>query len=185
MTEGQNLTADRDLAARLALWLGFGPVVMGMVNNIPTIPGLDALVERITGSANVSIRKFSYYYIHPLAFMWMMSIVALHHAFVRGKTGVALTLGLGMDAALVVMAAAVATTYLVEIDSVCLVDQFTGERAELIAKSLKEEQEFAKLYGLPVPDSVEDPQCLNTTGTWLFAIVGLAIAVFLAYNVKV
>ena len=174
-----------DLAARGAFWLGLGLVIVGMANNIPTVPGLDQLAVRLTGDPTIAIRKFSYYYIHPLVFLWMMLIVALHHSFARGKTGAARLFGLGMDVALVVMAVAIALTYLVEIRSICLVDQFTGERAELLARSLREEREFARLYGLPIPDSVEDPQCLNTTGAWLFAIVGAAIAVFLAYNIKV
>jgi TRAP transporter 4TM/12TM fusion protein len=83
------------------------------------------------------------------------------------------------------MAVLLAATYLIEIQSVCLIDQFTGERADLIARALKEEQEFAELYGLPVPTSVDDPSCINTLGVWIFAVVGAAVTVFLAYNIKV
>ena len=90
-----------------------------------------------------------------------------------------------MDVALVVAALAISLTYLTEIESVCMIDQFTGERAALIAKSLAAEKELAELYGLPVPSSVENPQCINTTGVWLAAIIGLSVIIFLAYNVKV
>ena len=72
-------------------------------------------------------------------------------------------LGLWLDIALVIAAIAISLTYMVEIEAVCMIDQITGERAELLAKSLAEEREFAELYGLPIPDSVEDPQCINTT----------------------
>lgn len=74
---------------------------------------------------------------------------------------------------------------MVEIEAVCLVDQITGERAALIAESLAAEIQFAEDFGLPVPDSVDDPQCINTTGAWLAAIMFLSVAVFLAYNIKV
>jgi TRAP transporter 4TM/12TM fusion protein len=171
----------RDSAARAAFILGMVLVLLGMVNNIPSIPGLDQFAIDLTGDQTFAIRKFEYSYLYPIAFVLMMVTVALHHAFARtyGRWGLA------MDVALVVMAVAVALTYLIEIDAVCLIDQFTGERAALIADSLKAEQEFAELYGLPIPDTVDDPQCLNTTGVWIFAIVGGAIAVFLAYNIKV
>ena len=102
-----------DLAARGAFWLGLGLVIVGMANNIPTIPGLDQLAVRLSGDPTFAIRKFSYYYIHPLVFLWMMLIVALHHSFARGKTGASRLSGLGMDVALVVMAVAIALTYLV------------------------------------------------------------------------
>ena len=78
-----------------------------------------------------------------------------------------------MDIALV--AIIIALSYLIEIDSVCLIDQFTGERAQLIVKALQEEKEFAELYGLPVPTSVDDPACINNLGIWIFAVVGGAI----------
>ena len=55
----------------------------------------------------------------------------------------------------------------------------------MIAESMQIEKDNAALFGLPEPTTVDDPQCLNTTGPWLVLIIGLAIAVFLAYNVKV
>ncbi len=90
-----------------------------------------------------------------------------------------------MDIALIGMAVLISVSYLIEIDSVCLIDQITGERAELISKALFEEKEFAELYGLPEPTTVDNPACVNTLGIWIFPIVASAIAVFLAYNVRV
>ena len=69
-----------------------------------------------------------------------------------------------MDIALVVAAFAISLTYLIEIDSVCLIDTITGERARIIAETLKAEVEFAETMGLPVPDTVDDPKCVATTG---------------------
>ena len=189
MSERGGDAADRvDPAGKAALALAFALVLLGIVNNVPAIPGLDDLARRLAGDPTFATRKFSFEYLHPLAFAIMMTVVALKHSFYRsfrGRAAARGAAGLAMDAALVVMALAVSLTYLVEIEAVCLVDVVTGERAELLERSLREEQEFARQFGLPIPSSVEDPQCVNTLGVWLFAVVGVAIAVFLAYNVKV
>lgn len=163
-------------------------VIVGMINATPGIPGMDAAAQSLTGLDWIVVRKFPYEYFYPLIFFWMMLIVALKHSMFREwatRSAARRGFGLFMDVALVLAAGAISITYLVEIDAVCIIDQITGERTELIAKSLIEEQEFAELYGLPVPDSVENPQCINTTGGFLVLIVGLAVITFLAYNVKV
>ena len=176
-----------DRGTRLAAMLGLGLVFLGMFNNIPSIPGLDEWVSSITGSGDFSIRKYPYQWAHPLVFVIMMTIVALKNSFYRdfGNTPARRRASLAMDFGLVAMAVLVAVTYLIEIDSVCLLDQISGARAELIANSLAEEIIFAKDYGLPIPSSVEDPQCLDTTGVWLFSIVAISVIVFLVYNSKV
>ncbi len=177
-----------DPASRLALALGFGLVIIGMTNTHPAIPGLEPLIRTVLGADNLVIRKFSYEYLFPFCFVIMMTIVALRHSFVRAFLGRGALSRVGcvfMDGALVVMAVAISASYLIEIDSVCLIDQTTGERAALIARALREEKEFAELYGLPIPESVDDPACINTLGVWIFPVVGGAITIFLAYNVKV
>ncbi len=163
-------------------------VAAGMLHTTPSIPGLDQAVAAVSGWPALVIRRFPYEYFYPFAFVLMMLVVALKHSFLRDfrdrgplrRAGAA-----AMDAALVAMAVAVAVSYLIEIDSVCLIDQFSGERQALIEKSLDAERAFAKLYGLPVPESVDDPACIATLGVWIFAVVGAAVAVFLAYNVRV
>ena len=155
---------------------------------MPGIPGLDQWFVNFTGNENFIIRKFPFEYYYPFAFALMMIIVALQHSMWRSwkdKSRVRRRFGLGMDLALVSMALIISLTYLAEIESVCLVDQYTGDRDRLIAESFEIEKENAALFGLPEPTTVDDPQCLNTTGGWLVLIVGLAIVVFLAYNVKV
>lgn len=179
---------DPQATSKLVYVLALLLVIVGMINAIPGIPGLDAAAQSITGLDWIVVRKFPYEYFYPLIFFWMMLIVALKHSMFRdwaNRSNARRSFGLFMDVALVVAAGAISITYLMEIDSVCIVDQFSGERAELIAKSLIEEREFAELYGLPIPDTVEDPQCINTTGGFLVLIVGLAVVTFLAYNVKV
>lgn len=177
-----------------ASWRGFlfflslALVVVGLINATPNIPGYDDWVQQISGSATLTLRKFPFEFFYPLFFVGMMLVVVLKHSMwldSAGKTRVHRTFGAGMDLALIIAALATSLTYMIEFESICLIDQFTGERAELIAKSLAEERSFAKLYGLPVPDTVDDPQCLNTTGGFLILIVFLAVAVFLAYNIHV
>lgn len=59
--------------------------------------------------------------------------------------------------------------HVAEIDSIRLLDQFSGARAEMIQKALQEEKDFAAMMGLPAPTSVDDPSCIiATTGVWLF-----------------
>lgn len=188
MSEANHASPQADFAQKLALAIALVLVIIGLMNTLPSIPGLDGLVAGITGNISIVVRKFPYEYLFPLAFVLMMTIVALKHSFWRQfshKSPTVRALCLIMDIALVVMAAFISIAYLIEIDSVCLIDQFTGERAELIAKALIEEKEFAELYGLPAPTTVDDPACINTLGIWIFPIVAVAIAVFLGYNVKV
>ena len=155
------------LGERLVYWLAFGFVIVGMLNSMPGIPGLDSAMTAVSGWDWFIIRRYPYEYFYPLVFAVMMIIVALKHSLWRELADadpLKRRLGLAMDLALVVAALSISLTYLTEIESVCMIDQFTGERAALIAKSLAAEKELAELYGLPVPSSVENPQCINTTG---------------------
>ena len=168
--------------------LAFLLVVLGMLNTIPAIPGLEQLVWDLSGNNRLVVRKFPYEYFFPLIFLIMMIIVALKHSFYRtyyDSGPMVRSLSLILDLCLLLMALLISVSYVIEIDSICLIDQFTGERAELIAKSLKEEKEFAELYGLPEPDSVDDPSCINTLGPFIFLILTFSIFVFLIYNIKV
>ncbi|TDK41129.1 TRAP transporter fused permease subunit [Antarcticimicrobium luteum] len=187
MTSDQTITPGS--ARRLAPMLGLALVIIGLLNTLPSIPGLDALAASVLGEG-VVIRRFSYEYLFPLVFVIMMCAVALEHSMARdfrqrGRGGALRAFGLAMDVALVVMAVTVALGYLIEIDSVCLIDQITGTRAELIAGALQAEIEFAETMGLPPPNTVDDPSCIATLGLWIFPMVACAIAVFLGYNVRV
>ena len=163
-------------------------VIVGLANAIPGIPGLDSGIRSLTGLDWLSIRKFPTEWFYPIMFGAMMLCVALKHSMWKSWAGHApakRNLGLFMDIALVVAAFGVSVTYVVEIESICLIDQFTGERARLLAESLAREKELADLYGLPEPTTVDDPQCVATSGGWLVAIVGATVLIFLAYNAKV
>ena len=189
MSNGTPARIERVTVGEKAVyWFALLLVVVGLLNAMPGIPGVDDAFAGFLGFKNFTIRKFPYEYFYPVAFAAMMLVVALKHSLWRelvDSTKTRRRLGLALDISLLLAAVAISVTYLVEIEAVCLVDQITGQRAELIANSLKAEREFAETYGLPVPDSVDDPQCINTTGAWLVAIIGLSLVVFLAYNVKV
>ncbi len=175
-------------ARRVVWFMALVFVFVGLVNSMPTVPGWDAMWRDLFGDDQLPVRRFPTEWFYPIVFAWMMIIVAVKHSFLRSwrdAGGAKRALGLFMDVALVASAIAISLTYLIEIDSVCLIDQITGERERLLASALKEEVEFAKEYGLPIPSTVDDPSCINTTGLWLVAIVGGAMLVFLGYNIKV
>ncbi len=186
--ENPALIKPQDLGEKFVYWLALALVLVGLANAMPGIPGIDDLFSGFLGYKDFTIRKYPYEFFYPIAFFVMMLIVALKHSVWRefaSSSKFRKRCALALDIALIVAAAAISITYMVEIEAVCLVDQITGERAALIAKSLAEEIQFAEDFGLPVPDSVDDPQCINTTGPWLAAILFLSVAIFLAYNVKV
>lgn len=159
---------------------------MGMAHSTPTIPGWDELWRMLTGVETLKVRAFKTEYFFPLSFFVMMSMVALSHSMWREWRGRSrVWFGAFMDIALVFAAAAISLTYLIEIDSVCLIDQLTGARSQMIAEALKAEIFVAETLGLPVPDTVDDPKCRDTTGVWLVLIMGMSILVFLGYNIKV
>ena len=55
-----NVSAPRDLGRRVAMWLGLILVIFGMVNAMPTFPGLDAWAAEMVGDINFVIRRFPY-----------------------------------------------------------------------------------------------------------------------------
>jgi TRAP transporter 4TM/12TM fusion protein len=182
------LEKNNDIGLKIAKVIAFFLVLIGMLNTIPAIPGLEELVWSVTGNDRIVFRKFSYEFFFPLTFFIMMVVVSLNHSFWREykhTSSIKRFFSLFMDISLIVMAAAIALSFVIEIDSICLIDQFTGERAELIAKSLKEEKEFALLYGLPEPSTVDDPTCIKHLGNWIFLIITAALFIFLIYNIKV
>ena len=161
-------------------------VIIGLVNSTPLIPGWDQLWRGLTGVETLKSRSFSTEWFYPVAFFIMMVIVALKHSMWGAWYGSKkVWLGAFMDIALVLAAIAISLTYLIEIDSVCLIDAISGERARIMAETLKGEIQLAETMGLPVPDTVEDPKCVATTGIWLVPIVGISILIFLGYNIKV
>lgn len=177
-----------DFGCRALYILSIFLVILGLINATPGFPGYDDLVSDILGVSGLSLRKFPYEWFYPFFFALMMLIVALKHSMWRGwseKTILQRSFGLMMDLALVLMAFTISGTYLIENEAICLIDLLNGDRAALIAESLKSETEFALSLGLDPPTSVDDPGCISTTGGWLVLIVGLSVVVFLGYTIRV
>lgn len=145
-------------------------------------------MRSLTGLDWISVRKFPTEWFYPLAFALMMLCVVMKHSAWKNWENEAVgkrRLGLLLDLAMVCAAFTISVTYVVEIESICLIDRFTGERERLIAEALRIEAEIAELMGLPAPSTVEDPSCVANTGGWLVLIIGLTVLVFLAYNIRV
>ena len=179
---------QKDIASHFLVSVSLTIVILGLANTMPGIPGLDHGIRELVGLDWLSIRKFPIEWFYPIAFSLMMLCVALKHSIWRGWRGKSPArgrLGLAMDVALVAAAFSISLTYMIEIDSICLIDQITGERDRLIAEALKNDKALAVSLGLPEPLTVDDPSCVATTGGWLVSIVSLSIVVFLAYNTKV
>ena len=173
---------------RLVYWLGLFLVLLGLINVTPAIPGWDELWRSVTGIGFFKVRRFPTEWLYPLVFAWMMLIVALKHSMWRGwvdRSPVTRRFGLFLDVALVVGAATISMSYLIELEAVCLYDMFTGDRERLVAQALKADVEYAELLGLPIPETADDPACLNTTGSLLPIILFGATVIFLAYNINV
>ncbi|MEP6017252.1 MAG: TRAP transporter fused permease subunit [Paracoccaceae bacterium] len=172
----------------LLFWLSLLVVFAGLMNAIPGVPGLDTGLRNLTGLEWLKIRKFPTEWFYPLAFACMMLCVVLKHSAWKSWKNASIgkrRSGLLLDLAMVAVAFTVSATYVVEIDSICLIDQFTGERERLTAEALRIETEIAVTMGLPPPSTVEDPSCVANTGGWLVLIVGITVLIFLAYNVRV
>lgn len=163
-------------------------VVVGMINSTPSIPGWDDLWREALNAPDLRVRRFPYEVFYPIVFFWMMVIVVLTSSIRKrwqDRSTARRLLGTALDIGLILAAAAISLTYLVENEAICLVDVITGDRAALLESALKAEQELATALGLPLPTSVENPRCINDTGPWLVLIVGLSVFVFLAYNAEV
>ena len=169
-------------------WLGVTLVIVGLINVTPAIPGWDGLWRSATGLDFFKIRRFPTEWLYPIVFVWMMIIAALSHSIWRAwreKSVLRRRFGLFLDVALVLAGLIISGTYLVELEAVCLLDVITGDRARLIAEALQSEVEYSELMGLPVPETADDPSCLNNTGGWLPLILFGSVLVFLGYNIKV
>ena len=172
----------------IGYWLAFIFVFVGLLNVTPAIPGWDQLFKVISGNDDFKIRRFPTEWLYPLLFFVMMVVVTLKHSIWRSwrdRPPALRRFGLLLDVALIVASAAISLTYLVELEAVCLLDIFTGDRARLVAEALRSEVEYSEMMGLPIPVTADDPACLNTTHNFLPLILFGSVVVFLAYNIKV
>ncbi|MFL4472159.1 TRAP transporter permease [Tateyamaria armeniaca] len=90
-------------------------------------------------------------------------------------------LGLLLDLGLITAAFLGAFGYMVEIDSVCLIDQITGERARLIAEDAANSANV--IPGISF--EAEVPSCQARFGSWTIPLLFVIITLFFLYNVRV
>lgn len=168
--------------------VGLTIIFIGLLNSMPVIPGLQPLVAGLTGLPNIPVRAFPFQIINPLAFLVMMLVVVARHsafAAARGRGARARGAGLALDLALIAVTLAVVLGYLIEHDSVCLIDRITGDRAALMARALEAERANAALFGMPMPTTVENPACIGTLGAGLLWLMVAALTVFMVWTVRV
>ena len=169
---------------RIALFLSVILVIVGLVNTMPEIAGLQDWARDVTGQPFFRIANFPPEYFYPPVFLLMMVIVALDASVYRAwrveKPHLA-WLGLLLDAGLVLAAFLAAFGYLVEIDSVCLIDQITGERARLIEEAA--ERSAGVIPGISF--EAEVPACQARFGVWIIPLLFTIITLFFLYNVRV
>lgn len=171
-------------AQTLATILALVLVTVGMLNTLPEIPGLQDWAREVTGRPFFRVSGFPSEYFYPPVFFLMMLIVALDASVYRAWRGTRperAWLGLLMDAGLVLAAFLAAFGFLVEIDSVCLIDQITGERARLIQDAA--ERSAGVIPGMSF--EAEVPACQARFGVWILPLLFTIIALFFLYNIRV
>jgi TRAP transporter 4TM/12TM fusion protein len=167
-----------------AIALGFLLVVVGMLNTMPEISGLQDFARTLTGRPFLRVSGFPPEFFYPPIFLLMMVIVALdasvYRAWKVSRRQLA-WLGLLLDAGLILAAFLASFGYLVEIDSVCLIDQITGERARLIADAAARSADV--IPGMSF--DAEVPACQGRFGIWIIPLLFTIITLFFLYNVRV
>jgi len=184
----QTSDQNRKAGGPVVYWLSVALVIVGLMNVTPAIPGWDDLWRSVTGVPYFKVRRFPTEWLYPILFVWMMVIVTLTHSIWRSWSDRSILrrrAGLVLDVALVLAGLAISVTYLIELEAVCLIDIMTGDRARLVAEALQSEVDYSKMMGLPIPETADDPACLNTTQGLLPLILFGAIVIFLLYNIKV
>jgi TRAP transporter 4TM/12TM fusion protein len=184
----QTSDQNRKGGGPVVYWLAVALVMIGLLNVTPAIPGWDDLWRSVTGVPYFKVRRFPTEWLYPILFVWMMVIVTLTHSIWRSWSDSSVLrrrAGLVLDVALVLAGLAISLTYLIELEAVCLIDIMTGDRARLMAEALQSEVDYSKMMGLPIPETADDPACLNTTQGLLPLILFGSIVIFLLYNIKV
>lgn len=175
----------RPLAKTVVMVLAITFVIVGMINTMPEIPGLQAFMRDLTGQPYLRVSGFPPEYFFPPIFLLMMVIVAIHgsawaewsHRQLPWRPG---WLGLLLDIGLVTAAALGALGYLVENDAVCLFDQITGERARLIEEA--NQRAAGVIPGMSF--DAEVPACQARFGIWILPLLFTIIGLFFLYNIR-
>lgn len=179
-----NTPTPRSAGQRFAMVLALILVLAGMLHTLPEIAGLQDWARQVTGQPFFRISGYPTEYFFPPVFVLMMAIVvfdaSIYRAWKIEKPHLA-WLGLLLDIGLLLAACLGALGYLVEIDSVCLIDQITGERARLIEEAAQRSQNA--IPGLTF--EAEVPSCQARFGIWAIPLLFTIITLFFLYNIRI
>ena len=172
---------------QLALVLAFLLVILGMINNLPNIPGLLDAVRSIPGLAELTrINKYNSEFLFPLTFTFMMVIALLTSSLSkdwRNQRPIKYYLGIALDVLMLATIIGMSIIYLTENEQVCLIDTLNGERARLMAENAARAKEYMEIFG--TEPSNDFPDCQTNFGNWILPFLVLAVGVFFIYIVKV
>ena len=182
-----NQIVGKNIYEQSALVMGFILIVLGMANNLPTVPGLLEFFKLIPGLGGVNrLSKYNPEYFFPLVFFLMLLMALANSSFGRdwyNRSRLQRYSGIGIDVLMVVVTLLVTVIYLVETDQVCLIDQISGERARLMALNEARAKEMMELFGSPLNDEL--PDCQVTTGNWVLPLLLVATTIYFVYIIKV
>ena len=105
---GLEIEKKNDLGLQIAKARAFIMVLVGMLNTIPAIPGLEELIHSVTENDRIVFRNFSYEYFCPIMFFLMMLDVSLNDSVWReygDKGPVVRGFSVFMEISLILMAA--------------------------------------------------------------------------------
>jgi len=185
--EGEVAVPDQnDWGHKIGLYFAFALVCLGLLNNLPNIPGLLPAIQSIPGLADIPrISKFSSEFFFPLIFTVMMIVALSYNSFARDwrDTGHAKRLcGIGLDVLMLITTVALMFVYWIEHEQVCLIDTLNGERARLMAENEARADEYRQVFGTE-PDN-DYPDCQTNLGVWILPTLVWVVAMYFVYVVK-
>lgn len=173
----------RPIGRRIAAILSIIFVVAGMANTLPEIAGLQAWARNVTGIPLLRVSHYQIEFFFPAMFLLMMTIVvfdaSIYREWRQNRPNIA-WLGLLLDLGLLLGAILGTLGYLTEIDSICLLDQISGERARLLAEA---QSQADLIPGMSL--AAEVPACQARFGVWIIPLLFTIICLFFFYNVRV
>jgi TRAP transporter 4TM/12TM fusion protein len=177
---------DESLMRSLAMVFAFILVIVGMVNNLPNIPGLLDTVRSVPGLENLSrISKFSSEFFFPIVFALMMIVALMTTSFGkswRNEGRTKMLAGIGLDGLFLLTTIMIMLAYWIEHDQVCLIDTLNGERARLMAANAARVEEYQAIFGTP-PDN-DFPNCQTNLGNWVLPLMVWMMVIYFVYIVK-
>ncbi|MGE4617727.1 MAG: TRAP transporter large permease subunit, partial [Gammaproteobacteria bacterium] len=183
---GTEVQAPKDWMHRVGLFFAFVLVCMGMLNNLPTIPGLLPSIQAIPGLGGLPrISKFNSEFFFPIIFTVMMIVALMNTSFARDWRKAAPAkrfLGVSLDVLMLLTTVALMFVYWIEHEQVCLIDTLNGERARLMAENAARAEEYRTIFGTE-PDN-DYPDCQTNLGAWILPALIWVVAIYFVYIVK-